>query len=250
MLKKGDRISQVLGVKVNSTSMSEVLRNVERWIESNRGGRYMVTPNPEMVVLAQQDKQFMRALNGADLAIPDGVGLGLADKRLKRVAGVEVMNELIKLAAKKGWRVMLLGGRSGIAERGLDKLKQQYAGLQIEAEAGPQRIEKVSAKENQRLIKRINRFKPDLLLVGFGHGKQEKWIAKNLAKLKVKVAMGVGGAIDVIVKPWMRAPKWLQTVGLEWWWRLMLQPWRIKRQLALMRFSWLVISDKYLGGGQ
>ena len=87
----------------------------------------------------------------------------------------------------------------------------------------------------------INKIKPDLLFVALGHGKQEKWIAKNLPKLKVKVAMGVGGALDYIAKPWLRAPRLLQALGLEWLWRLALQPWRVRRQLSLVKFLWLVL---------
>ena len=247
MRKKGRCTSQVLGIKIDSTSMSGVLRNVKRWIESNRGKRYMVTPNPEMVVLAQRDKQFLRVLNRADLAIPDGVGLRLADKRLRRVAGVDLVAELIKLAAKKGWRVMLLGGRPGVAVKAAERWQGGNKGLLVAALAGPQRIERVSAAENSRLIERINQFKPDLLLVGFGHGKQEKWIAKNLARLKVKVAMGVGGAIDILAQPWKRAPKLCQCLGLEWLWRLLLQPWRLRRQLALVKFVWLVVIRERVG---
>ena len=91
------------------------------------------------------------------------------------------------------------------------------------------------------MVKEINEFKPELLFVGFGHKKQEKWIADNLDKLKIKVAMGVGGSFDYLVKPWLRAPKMIQKMGFEWLWRLMLQPWRIKRQFGLLKFVGLVL---------
>jgi len=251
MLKKGCHISKVLGVKIDCIREDQVLETVEKWLLTNRGRRYILTPiNPEMVMLAQKDNRFLRVLNGADLRIADGMGLRLADKRLKRVAGTSMMMSLIELAVKKSWRVFLLGGRGQAAERAAEKLRNRYSGLEIKGESGPEEIGKERPREKQNLSEQINRFKPHLLFVGFGQVKQEKWIAKNLAKLKVRVAMGVGGAIDQVVKPWLRAPKLCQCLGLEWLWRLLMQPWRLKRQLVLVRFVWLVISDKYLGGGQ
>jgi len=244
MSQKDRYISKVLGIKLDITRKKEVLKKVESWLMANRGKRYIVTPNPEMVMLGQSDEEFKRALNGADIAIPDGIGLRLADKRLKRVTGVEVMEGLVRLSAKKAWRVMLVGGKRGMAVKAAEGLRQRYGNLRIEAEAGPQQMEKATAAEKRKLVEKINQFKPELLFVGLGHGKQEKWIARNLAKLEVKVAMGVGGAIDYMVKPWLQAPKILRLMGLEWWWRLMLQPWRIKRQLALVKFMWLVVRKR------
>ena len=215
-MKKDWYTSIVLEIRVDCIPMKRVLKTVEDWVENNRGKRYIVTPNPEMVIEAQKDKEFKRVLNQADLRIPDGIGLKLADKRIKRLAGVDVMMKLVKLADKKGWKVMLLGGKPGIAKRAGSKLQNRFKSLQLAVLAGPQKIEKVSVKENRNLVKSINEFKPKLLFVGFGHGRQEKWIKKNLNKLDVKVAMGVGGAIDYLVKPWLRAPKIVQVVGLEW----------------------------------
>jgi len=237
MLKKGRHISKVLGVKIDCIQEDQVLKIVEKWLLDNRGGRYILTPiNPEMVMLAQKDKSFLRALNKADLRIADGMGLRLADKRLKRVAGASMMMSLIELAAEKGWRVFLLGGRGQAAERAAEKLRNRYSGLEIKGESGPEEIGRERPREKQDLIEQVNRFGPHLLFVGFGQVKQEKWIAKHLAKLKVRVAMGVGGAIDQVVKPWLRAPKLCQYLGLEWLWRLMMQPWRIKRQIVLVGF--------------
>ncbi len=245
MLKKGCHISKVLGVKVDCIQEEQVLKTVEKWLLANRGKKYILTPiNPEMVMLAQKNKSFLRVLNRADLRIADGMGLRLADKRLKRVAGASMMMSLIELAAEKSWRVFLLGGRGQAAERAAEKLRNKYSALEIKGESGPEEIGKERPREKQDLIEQVNRFKPHLLFVGFGQVKQEKWIAKNLAKLKVRVAMGVGGAIDQVVKPWLRAPKLLQYLGLEWLWRLMMQPWRIKRQLVLVRFVWLLVKRR------
>ncbi|HBU22350.1 TPA: glycosyltransferase [Candidatus Beckwithbacteria bacterium] len=204
----------ILGVRVDQTSTSSALKKVASWVKE-REKRYIVTPNPEMIVAAQKDEEFRRILNRADLAIPDGVGLRLADRRLQRVAGADLMLALIK----QGYKTLLVGGRPGVAQRAAERLG--VLGM------------------TEPSVAAINKIKPDLLFVALGHGKQEKWIAKNLPKLKVKVAMGVGGALDYIAKPWLRAPRLLQALGLEWLWRLALQPWRVRRQLSLVKFLWL-----------
>src|SRR3989344_4066126 len=210
----------ILGVRVDQTSTSSALKKVASWVKE-REKRYIVTPNPEMIVAAQKDEEFRRILNRADLAIPDGVGLRLADRRLQRVAGADLMLALIK----QGYKTLLVGGRPGVAQRAAERLG--VLGM------------------TEPSVAAINKIKPDLLFVALGHGKQEKWIAKNLPKLKVKVAMGVGGSLDYIAKPWLRAPLLIQTLGLEWLWRLILQPWRLKRQLSLLEFVYLVITNKW-----
>lgn len=191
-------MSIILGVRVDRIGLDQAVKQVEIWLRQAKK-HYIVTPNPEMVMLAQKDREFRAILNRADMALCDGVGLRLADKNLIRVTGRELMQALIK----KGYKVFLAGGQPG----------------------GPEPD-----------IKAINRARPEILFVGLGHGRQEKWIVKNLPRLKVKVAMGVGGAIDQLRDPSLVAPQWLQRLGLEWFYRLLRQPWRIRRQLALVKF--------------
>src|SRR3989344_176999 len=211
----------ILGVKVDRVTLPQALKIVDHWLISGRSKHYITTPNPEMVVSAQKDPAFKRILNAADLAIPDGAGLRLADPKLRRLSGADLMMALIK----KGYKTLLCGSKPGVAQKAAKKL-------------GVMGI-------SQPNLSKINKIKPDLLFVALGHGKQEKWIAKNLPKLKVKVAMGVGGSLDYIAKPWLRAPLLIQTLGLEWLWRLILQPWRLKRQLSLLEFVYLVITNKW-----
>ena len=208
----------ILGVKVDNVDLNQALKLVSGWLKTSKK-HYITTPNPEMIVAAQKDNEFRRILNAADLAIPDGVGLRLADGRLRRLAGADLMLKLIK----KGYKTLLVGGQPGVAQIAAKKLG-------------------VMGMTEPDMVK-INKLKPQLLFVALGHGKQEKWIDKNLKKLKVKVAMGVGGALDYVAKPWLRAPKLLQLLGLEWLWRLIVQPWRIKRQLALFKFIYLVLAS-------
>ena len=211
----------ILGVKVDRVTLPQALKIVDLWLISDRSKHYITTPNPEMIVAAQKDTAFKKILNQADLAIPDGAGLRLADPKLRRLSGADLMMALIK----KGYKTLLCGSKPGVAQKAAKKL-------------GVMGI-------SQPNLSKINKIKPDLLFVALGHGKQEKWIAKNLPKLKVKVAMGVGGSLDYIAKPWLRAPLLIQTLGLEWLWRLILQPWRLKRQLSLLEFVYLVITNKW-----
>lgn len=204
----------VLGVKVDQVTEKQALVQVAKWVKE-KPKRYMVTPNPEFVMLAQQDEEFKKILNEADLAICDGVGLRLADRRLKRVTGVDLMLSLIK----QGYKTVLAGGKPGVAEKAAKMTRSNLV---------------IGMTEPN--VEKINKIKPDLLFVALGMGKQEKWIVKNLPKLEVKVAMGVGGALDQIAKPWLRAPQLIQKIGLAWLWRLTMQPWRIKRQWQLVRF--------------
>lgn len=220
---------EVLGVKIDQVREQEAVELVSGWVKGKKK-RQIVTPNVEIVMLAQKDKELKKILNQADLAICDGAGLRLADRRLKRLTGVDLMLALIK----KGYKTILVGGQPGIARKAADTLRSNLVGL-------PTRLDLVGCSEPD--IQKINRFKPELLFVALGMGKQEKWIYKNLAKLDVKVAMGVGGALDQIVKPWLRAPLRVQALGLEWLWRLVMQPWRIKRQWQLVRFVWKVLTN-------
>lgn len=209
---------KILGVKVDRVDLEDAVDLVGEWIKQDKK-RYIVTVNPEFVMLAQKDTEFKKILNRADLAIPDGTGLRLADRRLNRVTGVDLMLSLIN----KGYKTLLIGARPGIAQAVAKKLG--VFGL------------------TELDTKKINKIKPDLLFVALGMGKQEKWIVKNLPKLNVKVAMGVGGALDQIAKPRLRAPKIIRQIGLEWLWRLVMQPWRIRRQWQLVRFVWKVLTN-------
>lgn len=235
---------KVLGVKINAISLKKALSLVERWVKTNKQYQ-IVTPNPEQVILTQKDRYFAKALNEADLAIADGAGIVWVAKRqnvkLERLSGTDLMLALCKIASKKKWRVFLLGGRKA-AEKAAGKLS---AGLKIKSHPGSKNIKQESLSERRQIIKAINDFKPHLLFVAYGAPWQELWIKKNLSKLKVKVAMGVGGAFDYISGKTPRAPGFVRNLGLEWLFRLIVEPWRLKRQLVLLKFIYLVIKTSY-----
>ncbi len=213
----------MLGVKIDDVTIDEVVELVGKWLKGS-GKHCIVTPNPEIVVMAQKDKELKNIINNADLAIPDGVGLKLSGDIENTTPGIDVMEQLVKMASEKGATTGLLGGREGIAERAANCLRKKYPKLKISF-----------VSEEPRKIPAT-----DILFVAFGAPKQEYWIAANLDKIPVKVAMGIGGSFDYISGKIPRASVWVRSIGFEWLFRLIIQPWRIKRQLSLMKFVWLL----------
>lgn len=250
--KVGDT-AKIVGITLNSTSKAQVLRKITSRLDRQEK-TFIVTPNPEFLVFANRNPWFKKILDKADLAIPDGIGLVWASRFLAlrprptlrgRISGTDLMEELCQMAAKSGWSVYFLGGKPGIAQKTLEILQTRYPGLKGWAESGPKlEIDGWNHKEVKKWGEEISRKSPDLLFVAFGMGKQEKFIGENWQDLKVKVAMGVGGAFDYLAGEIPRAPAWSQDLGLEWLYRLIHQPWRWKRQLALIEFVWLVLKEK------
>lgn len=226
----------VLNVKIDDIAMEEALEICGKWIWQP-GKHYIVTPNPEMIVAAQKDEVFRKILNDADLGIPDGKGLRLSGKVKNSFAGTDFMEKLIELCAEKGFTVGFLGGKEKVAKEAAERLKKKNTNLKvIFAEDG--------GKINMNGEGGYPKLPPlDILFVALGHIKQEKWIFHNLEKSPVHVMMGVGGAFDYFSGRVMRAPKAIRDLGLEWLFRLLIQPWRLKRQLSLFKYLWLTIYD-------
>ncbi|MBI2017756.1 WecB/TagA/CpsF family glycosyltransferase [Candidatus Daviesbacteria bacterium] len=244
---------EILGVKIDDLSIPEIVSIVEGWLKKE-GKHYIVTPNPEIVMMAQKDLELKKILNNTDLSIPDGVGLKLASDIENISPGVDVLEALVKLAADLGATVGFLGGRVGVAEKAVERLLKKHPNLKVTfAGSGGEVDEEGNSIEYRVSSIKGNKQKnkshytlytipaTDLLFVAFGPPKQEKWIAKNLKEIDVKVAMGVGGAFDYLSGRVKRAPKLIRSLGLEWLFRLIIQPWRIKRQIALLKYLYLVI---------
>lgn len=228
----------VLGIKIDDISLDQAVEIVIRWLNKS-GKRYIVTPNPEIIVMAQSDEKLKDILNKADLSIPDGVGLKLGTDIVCNTPGVDLMEALIKSSLDYGFTIGLLGGREGVAEKCSKCLLKKYPKLKITfAQSG--------GEVNQQGLPSTTYHLPpaDIIFVGFGPPKQEKWIADNLHNIPVKVAMGVGGSFDYISGLVPRAPKLLRNLGLEWLFRLIIQPWRIGRQLRLIKFLYLLAIGK------
>jgi len=230
---------QILNIELSSTSKLRVLSFVRDSI-SHKSMFLIVTPNPEIILEAQEDKKLAKILNSADLALPDGVGLVLSAKilgfpALNLIKGREMFLDLAKLANKKHWKIFLLGGRKDEAEAAAEILSRSLKSVKIAYSAGPelnQAGEPTTLKDRELekdIVAQINKFAPQILFIGFGAPKQEKWTAKWYRKLNVGGAMVVGGTFNYISGRASLPPKWMENYGLEWLWRLITQPWRIVR---------------------
>jgi N-acetylglucosaminyldiphosphoundecaprenol N-acetyl-beta-D-mannosaminyltransferase len=232
--KNGPKVGQIMGIKLNSTTTSSVLTGAEDFISCSHKF-YIVTPNPELILMAQKVPNLKNALNAADFSIPDGVGLKFANPKLNIIKGRELFMDLVKLAAKKNWKVFLLGGLDNEAELAAKKLMIHDSKFQIQFSKGPT-LDKdakpaTSADDNseKEAVNQINTFKPQLLFVAFGNPKQEIWIHQNLSKLNVGGAMAVGGSFRYVAGMSKLPPRWMASCGLEWLWRLVTEPKRIGR---------------------
>lgn len=234
----------ILGVPVDNITGEEALARIEAFIESGRPHQ-VVTVNPEFVVAAQSDANFFQVLKEADLSLPDGAGLLWAARFLgtplsARLAGVDIVRRIASLAARRGYWLFLLGAAEGVAEATAMRLGEENPGLKIAGTyAGSP-----DPKEEEEIIEMIRAARPHLLLVAYGAPQQDLWIHRHLGRLGVPVAMGVGGAFDFISGKAKRAPRWMQRWGLEWLHRLLHEPWRWRRMLALPKFAWLVIRSR------
>ena len=246
----------ILGVRIDNVNYDEALCLIEGSIESgvlslSKGGNphQVVTVNPEFIVAARSDDDFRSILNASSLALPDGVGLLWAARFLghplrERVTGTDTVQRVAALAAQKDYSLFLLGAGPGVAVATAARLCETYPGLRIVGtHAGSPALE-----EEDEIVRMIQRAKPDVLFVAYGAPEQDKWIHRNLERLGVPVCMGVGGAFDFIAAVAKRAPLWLQRLGLEWLHRLCHQPWRWRRQLALLEFVWLVVRERLAKG--
>lgn len=227
----------ILGVKIDDIKMDEALDQIAGWL-SRKGKHYIVTPNPEILMAAQKDGRFRKILNDADLSIPDGAGLKLSGKVKNTLPGTDLMEELLKLAAEKGFTAGFLGGRGDVAKETAECLSEKYPNLKISYAGSGGLIDENGNSEN--LTTNYQLPATDILFVAFGHIKQEKWMANHLDKVPVHVMMGVGGAFDYLSGRVSRAPEWIRKLGFEWLFRLVMQPWRIARQLALFKYLWLL----------
>jgi N-acetylglucosaminyldiphosphoundecaprenol N-acetyl-beta-D-mannosaminyltransferase len=232
----------ILSVRIDNVTYADALARVETFLREP-GVHQIATVNPEFVVIAQTNMEFRRVLNATALNVPDGVGLMWASRHLRtplreRVAGQKLVDRIAALAAERGARVFFLGAREGIAERAAAALAAKHSRLQIAGcYAGSP-----APEEESEIVARVNAANAQILLVAYGPPKQELWIARNAARLapRVSVAMGVGGTFDTLAGIVPRAPRWMQRAGFEWTFRLLREPRRIRRQLAIPYFMWLV----------
>jgi N-acetylglucosaminyldiphosphoundecaprenol N-acetyl-beta-D-mannosaminyltransferase len=228
----------VLGVRVDCTDMQNALAAIERLVEEGHAGRLVATVNPEFVMRARRDAQFKRVLSESALCIPDGIGVVWAMRRQgcrgqQRVAGSDLVPLVCGLCARRGWRLFFLGARPGVAAEAASRLQERIPGLDVAGvhSGSP------GAEGDQESLRAIERARPDILLVAYGHPRQELWVDRNRSRLPVPVAIGVGGSLDFAAGRSRRAPSAVQRLHLEWLWRLAVEPWRIRRMSVLPAYA-------------
>jgi len=238
----------ILSVRVHRVSIHEVLDMVEAAVDQRRRER-IIPVNPEMIMAAQGNIAFRHAINGSSLALADGIGVVIASRLLRtpistRLTGVDTLEQIAALAESRHFRIFLLGAGEGVADRAAAHLLTRYPGLQIAGTfAGSPR------PEDEELIRRtITSARPDILFIAYGAPKQELWIERNHPHLDVPIAMCVGGAFDFLSEEKSRAPGVIRELGLEWLYRLIQEPWRWKRMLALPRFTFAILLHSVLAG--
>lgn len=222
------------GLKVDNVTLAEAVARVESLIAAGKPS-LVVTPNPEMIVAAQEDAELRALINGAALRVPDGISMVVVKKILgdplkERVSGIDLMQKLLAVSAQKGYKVFFLGSASGVADLAAAKARELNPGLKVVGTSDGY------FKDEAALRAKIIAAKPEILFVGLGAGRQEKWLAANLSNLGVPVGMGIGGSLDAISGKVKRAPVLVQKLYLEWLYRLLQQPWRWRRQIALAKF--------------
>jgi len=216
--------------------MDEALRRIEGFV--NEGGSHLVaTVNPEFVMRANQDAEFARVLETADLCLPDGMGVVWAARRQGcsirgPVAGTDMLPLLAALCARRGFPLFLLGAAPGVGDQLASKLRAEHPELEVAAHPGSP-----DPSGDAETLKLIHDHQTKVLLVAFGHPKQELWIDRLRYRLGVEVAVGMGGAFDYLTGRVPRAPGWMRNAGLEWSYRLVKQPWRARRMAVLPLYA-------------
>lgn len=230
------------GVEVNTEGYDELIRKIFQRIHSGEKS-FIVAINPEKLMAARRDSQLRKILQTADFQIPDGVGVLLASRLQKgkvreRVTGIDMMEALCKQAASTGESIFLYGGKPGIAESAAKTLQDKYENLKI---AG---IIDGYEQDADFVRTSIDRSGASILFVAMGSPKQEQFIIKEMHQLNPSVYQGVGGSFDVFAGNVKRAPAGFRKFGLEWFYRLMMEPSRWKRQLALPKFLFAVFKER------
>lgn len=233
----------VLGVHFDNKTKGTLLKELMHRIQQNKK-TFVVTANPEIVMYAKKDPSYMSLVKGADYVIADGIGIIKGSKILgtpivERVAGYDLMISLLEEANKSGSRVYLLGAKEDVLQSTVQKVHERYPSLQlVGARNGYFDLSDTS------IIEQVQQTNPDMVFVAIGYPRQEKWIHQYLQTAPKGLLMGVGGSFDVLSGKSKRSPKIFIQLNIEWLYRLIKQPYRIKRMMALPHFLHEVKQEK------
>lgn len=226
-----------LNTEIDNLTMDESIRAIDKLVQ-NRKPSYVVTPNVDHIVKLDSDEEFRNVYKNADLILTDGMPLIWISKLKKtpikeKVSGSDLFPKVCELAAQKGYRVFLLGAADGVAAKAAKNLQEKYKNLRIAGTYSPKYGFEKDKKEIEKIISIVKLAKPDILAVGLGAPKQEKFIYKFKDKLNVPVSLAIGASIDFEAGNIERAPRWMQKCGLEWLYRLCKEPRRMYKRYLI-----------------
>ena len=237
----------ILNLWVDSCNMETALQQVADFIDYGDRVYTIFASNPEKNYSVPKDESLYRMFKEADMLIPDGIGMVLAANliygiKLQRVPGCELMQNICGLAETNGYRVFIYGAKEEVNLAALNKLEKKHPGLNIVGRQNGY----LPSQKTKELVKRINASRAQILFLALGSPRQESWIAENRDSLNhVRVCQGIGGTLDVIAGRVKRAPGIYCKTGLEWFYRLVSEPFRLKRQAMLPVFASQVLINKF-----
>ncbi|WP_127836929.1 WecB/TagA/CpsF family glycosyltransferase [Clostridium prolinivorans] len=242
-----DKRIHMLGCYIDALTMDETIEKIKQIIKSKKYTQHVVI-NASKAVLMQKDKKLTEIINNCELINADGQSIVWASKLLgkplpERVTGIDLFNNLVKEAAKEGYRIYFFGAKEEVVKRVVEIYKEKYPNLNI---AG-YRNGYFKEDESLQIAEQIRNSRPDILFVAFSSPKKEYWINEYLKIMKVPFVMGVGGSFDVVAGVTKRAPKWMQNLGLEWFYRFIQEPRRMWRRYIIGNFKFvkLVLKSKF-----
>jgi N-acetylglucosaminyldiphosphoundecaprenol N-acetyl-beta-D-mannosaminyltransferase len=223
----------VLGVGISAIDMDQAVAEISRWVEE-REQHYVCVTGVHGVMEAQRDVELLRMHNRSGLTTPDGMPMVWAGhwagaRHMRRVYGPDLLLALCAVAEQRGWSSYFFGAAEGVPERLVERLTSRFPGLKVVGCMSPP-FRPLTVEEDGATVEHINRAGPDIVWVGLSTPKQERWMAAHLDRLSATVLVGVGAAFDIHAGLLPQAPRWMQRMGLEWFYRLLREPRRLWRR--------------------
>lgn len=241
--------TNILNINIDRANLDDILLKVEKLLDK-KFRFYICVPNSYLTVVANQDKKLLNVLNNAEIVIPDGAPLVWYSKTFKkslqeRITGFDFFYNVSKVADKKKYSYFFMGGgNEEILEKIKTKLGQEFKNIKVLGYYCPPFMETFTDEINNEIIKIVNKYKPDILWVGLSAPKQERWIYKNINKLNVKMACGIGAVFNFYIGYVKRAPLWVQKIGLEWFYRMIVEPKRLLKKYLVYNTKFILLVAK------